>query len=260
MSTADEVLATPLQYLKGVGPRRAADLEHAGLHTVDDLLHRFPIRYEDRSRLQPIVTLKPGQSASIAARILSCGLRSTRRPGFKIFEALVADESGPLRAVWLNQPFLRDVFAVGQRVVFYGPVEARAGAALQLTNPQYEILDDEEGETIHTGRIVPVYEKTGTVTPKIQRRLVYDALQRLPAEVPDHLPEELRLRLHLPARHAALIGAHFPPSDAASRGSESLCHARPAPPHLRGSLPVPDRRPGETPRRRRRGEAGDRPR
>ena len=213
MSTADEVLATPLQYLKGVGPRRAADLEHAGLHTVDDLLHRFPIRYEDRSRLQPIVTLKPGQSASIAARILSCGLRSTRRPGFKIFEALVADQSGPLRAVWLNQPFLRDVFAVGQRVVFYGPVEARAGAALQLTNPQYEILDDEEGETIHTGRIVPVYEKTGTVTPKIQRRLVYDALQRLPAEVPDHLPEELRLRLHLPARHAALVGAHFPPSD-----------------------------------------------
>ena len=63
--TADELLATPLQYLKGVGPRRAADLEHAGLHTVEDLLYRFPIRYEDRSRLQPIVSLRPGQAASI---------------------------------------------------------------------------------------------------------------------------------------------------------------------------------------------------
>jgi ATP-dependent DNA helicase RecG len=126
--TADELFATPLQYLKGVGPRRAADFEHAGLHTVEDLLYRFPIRYEDRSHLQSIASLRPGRTASIAARILSCGLRSTRRPGFKIFEALVADESGPLRAVWLNQPFLRDVFAAGQHVVLYGAVEARAGA------------------------------------------------------------------------------------------------------------------------------------
>jgi ATP-dependent DNA helicase RecG len=213
VAAPDEVLATPLQYLKGVGPKRAADLEHAGLHTIEDLLYRFPIRYEDRSRLQPIATLKPGRPASIAARILSSGLRSTRRPGFKIFEALIADESGPMRAVWLNQPFLRDVFVSGQHAVFYGVVEARAGAGLQLTNPQYEILEDEEGETIHTGRIVPVYEKTGSATPKIQRRLVHEALQRLPAELPDHLPEELRLRLQLPARHAALLGAHFPAAD-----------------------------------------------
>ena len=99
-----DVLATPLQFLKGVGPRRAADFEHAGLHTVEDLLCRFPIRYEDRSHLQPIASLKPGRPASIAARILSCGLRSTRRPGFKIFEALIADESGPMRAVWPSTP------------------------------------------------------------------------------------------------------------------------------------------------------------
>src|SRR5262249_55807410 len=144
----EDLLATPLQFLKGVGPRRAADLERAGLVTVEDLLYRFPVRYEDRSRLQPIASLKPGQFASIAGRVLSCGLRSTRRPGFKIFEALVGDPSGGLRATWLNQPFLRDVFAVGQHVVFYGPVEMRGRASLQLTNPQYEILDDEEGETI----------------------------------------------------------------------------------------------------------------
>jgi ATP-dependent DNA helicase RecG len=108
--SSDDVLATPLQFLKGVGPRRAADFEHAGLHTVEDLLYRFPIRYEDRSRLQPIATLKPGRAASVAGRVLTCGLRSTRRPGFKIFEALIGDESGAMRSVWLNQPFLRDVF------------------------------------------------------------------------------------------------------------------------------------------------------
>src|SRR5205823_1173510 len=125
---SDEVLAMSLQYLKGVGPRRAADLARAGLVTVEDLLYRFPIRYEDRSRLQPIASLKPGQTASIAGRVLACGLRSTRRPGFKIFEAAVDDGSGSLRAAWLNQPFLRDVFARGQRVVLYGPVEMRGSA------------------------------------------------------------------------------------------------------------------------------------
>src|SRR2546425_5655967 len=207
-------LSTPLQFLKGVGPRRAADLERAGLITVEDLLYRFPLRYEDRSRLQSIATLKPGQPAAIAGRITVGGLRWARRPGFKIFEASVEDGTGSLRAVWLNQPFLRDILMRGQRLVLYGPVEMRGSASLQITNPQYEILDDEEGETIHTGRIVPVYEKTGAVTPKMQRRLVYDALQRLPADLPDHLPEEIRVRLGLPSRHAALLAAHFPPEDA----------------------------------------------
>src|SRR5689334_11342478 len=100
---ATDVLATPLQYLKGVGPRRAADLAHAGLTTVEDLLYRFPIRYEDRSRLQPIASLKPGHPASIIGRVVHCGIRSTRRPGFKIFEALISDASGSLRVSWLNQ-------------------------------------------------------------------------------------------------------------------------------------------------------------
>jgi ATP-dependent DNA helicase RecG len=184
------------------------------LTTVEDLLYRFPIRYEDRSRLQPIDSLKPGQPASITARILSCGLRTTRRPGFKIFEALVSDASGSLRATWLNQPFLRDVFAAGQHVVLYGIVEMRGQGGLQLTNPQYEIVDDDDAETVHTGRIVPVYERAGSVTPKMQRRIVFDTLQRLPASVPDHLPEALRLRHGLPARFASLLATHFPPADA----------------------------------------------
>ncbi len=213
MSASEEFLAASLQFLKGVGPRRASDLAHAGLHTVEDLLYRFPLRYEDRSHLQPIATLTPGHAASIAGRVLSCGLRSTRRPGFKIFEALVADDSGSIRATWLNQAFLRDVFAAGQRVVLFGPVEMRGSGGLQLTNPQYELLDDEVGETVHTGRIVPVYEKAGSVTPKIQRRLVHDVLDRLPADLEDPLPEALRLRHGLPARAAALRAAHFPPAD-----------------------------------------------
>jgi hypothetical protein len=161
-----------------------------------------------------IATLKAGQHASVSGRVLSCGLRSTRRPGFKIFEALVSDASGGIRATWLNQPFLRDVFAAGQQVVLFGLVQLRTQGGLQFTNPQYELIDEEEGETIHTGRIVPIYEKTGAVTPKIQRRLVYDVLQRLPEELPDLLPEDIRVRLALPTRRAAFVAAHFPPADA----------------------------------------------
>jgi len=212
---SQDLLSTPLQFVKGVGPRRSADLERVGLVTVEDLLYRFPLRYEDRSRLQSIASLRPGRAVSVAGRVSSCGVRTTRRPGFKIFEALITDDSGSIRATWLNQPFLRDVFVRGQQVVLFGPAEMRGHGGLQLTNPQYEVIDDEEGSTIHTGRVVPVYEKAGSVTPKMQRRLVHDVLEKLPLELSDPLPESVRLRMELPSRVAALHGAHFPPTDVA---------------------------------------------
>ena len=227
MTSPHDVLSKSLRYLKGVGPRRAADLERAGLQTVEDLLYRFPIRYEDRGTFQTIADLRPGEAASIAVEIVSCGLRSTRRPGFRIFEALARDGSGSVRAVWLNQPFLRDVLMKGQRVILYGALDLR-GAGRQLTNPQYEIVrrEDERSDAqgdedpIHTGRIVPVYEKTGALTPKMQRALVFRALQELEAAaaaatpLEDPLPADLRRRRELPPRREALRGVHFPDTGA----------------------------------------------
>src|SRR5947207_6534320 len=102
---SESFLATPLQFAKRVGPRRAADFERVGLITIEDLLYRFPLRYEDRSRLQPIGTLKPGRPASISGRILSCGVRFTRRRGFQILEAVIDDGRGPLRVGWLNHTY-----------------------------------------------------------------------------------------------------------------------------------------------------------
>src|SRR3954463_11401594 len=96
-------LETPLQFLKGVGPRRAADLQRVGLATVEDLLYRFPIRYEDRGSFQTIAGLRPGMSASVSGEVVSCGIRPTRRPRFKIFEMLVRDRTGMLRTVFFNQ-------------------------------------------------------------------------------------------------------------------------------------------------------------
>lgn len=213
---SEDPLATPLQFLKGVGPRRAADLARAGLTTLEDLLYRFPLRYEDRSRLQPIATIQPGRSVLVAGRVLGAEVRTTRRPGFKVFEVIVGDASGAIRATWLNQPYLRDVFTKGQQVTLFGPAELRGTAGMQLTNPQYELLTedgDSGSETIHSGRIVPVYEKAGSVTSKVQRKIVHDALERLPHELADPLPSQLLAQRQWPTRYAALLALHFPPSD-----------------------------------------------
>jgi len=216
-------LGTPLQFLKGVGPRRAADLEKVGLVTVEDLLCRFPIRYEDRGQFASIASLRPGQRASVQGEVLSAHVRPTRRPGFRIFEMVLRDASGSIRAAFPNQAFLKDVFKPHQRVILYGLVELRPGTGLQLSSPDYEILSGDGSEggdagedvTIHTGRIVPIYEKSGSMTPKLQRALVHQALQSLgpvTAEIDDPLPEALRRRLKMPERRAAFEATHFPPA------------------------------------------------
>jgi ATP-dependent DNA helicase RecG len=211
-------LDTPLQFMKGVGPRRAADLARVGLATVEDLLYRFPIRYEDRGTFQTIASLRPGVPASIAGEVIGCGIRPTRRPRFKIFEMMVRDQTGSLRAIWFNQPFLNDVFRPHQRVILFGKLELTPHG-LQLQSPQYEILRDEDSaeaeprgeETLHTGRIVPVYEKTGQLTTKMQRTLVHHALAQLPEQLPDPLPADVLARQTLLDRRTAIHDVHFPP-------------------------------------------------
>ena len=208
-----------------------------GLHTVEDLLYRFPIRYEDRGTFHTIAELRPGVTASVLGEVVGCGIRPTRRPRFKIFELVVRDRTGSLRAIWFNQPFLNDVFRPHQRVILFGKLELTSHG-LQLQNPQYEVLPQvaaEEGsggdagpagespavpdpvpddDTLHTGRIVPIYEKTGTVTTKMQRVLVHHALAQLPDVLPDPLPAALRARHDLLDRRTAITEAHFPPEQA----------------------------------------------
>jgi ATP-dependent DNA helicase RecG len=216
-----DLLHLALQYLKGVGPRKAADLKKAGLITVEDLLFRFPIRSEDRSRLQPIVSVKPGQTVAVSGEVLSATLQSTRRTGFRLFTALIQDASGQIQVVWPNQAFLKDVIRPHTHVVLYGKAEYWGSRGMQLTDPEFEVLrspassephttesDDLSG--IHTGRIVPVYERTGSVTTNMQRRLVWDALQQLPTELFDPVPADIRARERWPARADALRTAHFP--------------------------------------------------
>ncbi len=206
-----EPLRTPLQFLKGVGPRKAADLSRAGLQTVEDLLYRLPFRYEDRSRMQPIATLRPGMRVAVFGEVKSASVAVTRRRGFRIFHAVVGDTSGAVRCTWLNQAFLADVLKPHLMVVVFGDVKLDS-TGLHFLNPEFELVADDLS-SLNTGRIVPFYEKTGNVTPNMQRRLVRQALDGLPAEIPDLLPTPLRERLDLLPRRAALEAAHFPDND-----------------------------------------------
>lgn len=217
-ASAGSGLHAELRFLKGVGPRRAAELERAGLRTSDDLLHRFPLRYEDRSRLVRSSALRRGEAAAVRGQVVSTGLRHTRRRGFSLFEMLVRDDAGTFRAVWMNRPYLKSAFSPGQTVLLYGTPEWRDPGGLRLSNPQYELLGAEEGDGsgretgrgLHSARVVPVYERIGTLTTKQLRGLVHRALERLPTDLDDPLPAALRARRRLPDRRQALREAHFP--------------------------------------------------
>jgi len=226
---AEDVLQMPLQFLKGVGPRKAADLKKAGLNTVEDLLFRFPRRYEDRSRMQAIISLRPGMTAAISGTVLNAGLAPTRRPGFKLFSALVQDDSGQILAVWPNQAFLKDVIKSQQRIVLFGKVEIWGSRGLQITDPEFEIVKDQgsaigdqgsggedQGDAqLHTGRIVPVYERTGSVTTNMQRRFVWQALNQVADDGFDPVPDDILKRERWPNRKTALWQSHFPSADTA---------------------------------------------
>ncbi len=212
-----DLLQMPLQFLKGVGPRKAADLKKAGLLTVEDLLFRFPLRYEDRSRLQPIVSIKAGQTVAISGEVLHASLQMTRRAGFRLFTALIQDAGGQIQAVWPNQAFLKDVIRPHQQIVLYGKAEYWGSRGMQITDPEFEIIRETERDellTLHTGRIVPVYERTGSVTTNMQRRLVWEALEQLPRELIDPVPGEILAREAWPGRRESLWRTHFPESDA----------------------------------------------
>ncbi len=209
---SSDFISTPLQFLKGVGPRKAADLKRAGLVTVEDLLYRLPFRYEDRSRMQPIASLRPGQKAAVLGEVTSANLAVTRRRGFKIFHAVVSDASGAIRCTWMNQPYLADVLKPHLQIVVFGDVKLDS-SGLHFLNAEFEVVSDDLLR-LHMGRIVPFYERAGTVTPNMQRKLVRTALDLLPQDIADPLPAVVRERQQLVPRREAIEHTHFPPNEA----------------------------------------------
>ncbi len=206
-------LTTPLQYLKGVGPHRAALLARKGLHTVEDALFFVPLRHEDRTQLTPLARLQPGQSQTCSGVII--GL-SPPPPGRRRvpFSIMLRDESGYATASWFGAGYLGRVLKRGQRLVLHGRV-ARFKGAVTLQHPDFEIVESGEDDRLHTGRLVPVYSTTEGLTQRPLRRLLWTIVERFAPELPDTLPEPVRRRRALVTLGPALRAAHFPETEAA---------------------------------------------
>lgn len=214
-------LTTPLTYVKGVGPARAAMLEAKGLSTVEDLLSYVPFRYEDRSNVKTVAQLAPGEMATVIADVLSAKASGFKRRDLGMFEARFSDASRAILVCkWFHGGYLANVLAPGMRVALYGKVEYDGyNHELAILHPEFEILsgDDDEGEAaLHVGRIVPVYEAAGKVTPRALRTLMHRVLSTL-EPVRDEVPPHVRERLRLPARWAAIVETHFPAPDSDMR-------------------------------------------
>jgi len=208
--------STPVQYVKGIGPRLAEILAAKGLHTVDDLLHYLPFRYEDRLNPRGIAELRAGEMATIIGEVRNSGLFRTRR--MPIFQLTIGQGRSRLKCLWFNGTYLRDKFQPGQLVALYGKVEEGQGE-LQLKQPQFEILGEAEGdadqkasESLEIGRIVPIYESAGQgrLTSRWFRKIIHRALEDLGPDLPEGIPSSVRQRLNLLPPREALWKVHWP--------------------------------------------------
>ncbi len=217
-------LASPVQYVKGVGPQRARFLTRLGINTVRDALFHLPYRYEDRSSLIKIAELARHQLDTglntISGKVVSSEIitPNPRRPRLRLFELVIADSSGALKAKWFNQAYLKKLFKPGQEVVLYGIVKRNYwGSGFEMTNPEYEIIDDGDedpahsaADQIHTGRIVPVYRLTEGLSQKQLRNIMYAIVNSAVQSVQDDIPQEIITRRHLPGLRESLANVHFP--------------------------------------------------
>jgi ATP-dependent DNA helicase RecG len=215
-------LSTPVQFVKGIGPRLAEILAAKGIHTVDDLLHYLPFRYEDRLNPRSVAELRAGEMATVIGEVRNSGLFRTRR--MPIFQLTVGQGRSRLKCLWFNAAYLQGRFQAGQMVALYGKVEADRDGQLQIMQPQFEILGDiyEEGgadeaekkaaASLEIGRIVPIYESTGQgkLTPRWFRRIIRFALENLNPDLPDPIPAAVRAHLNLVSPREALWKVHWP--------------------------------------------------
>jgi ATP-dependent DNA helicase RecG len=231
-------LTTPVQYVKGIGPKLAGILATKGIATVGDLLNYLPFRYEDRLNPRGIAELRAGEMATVIGEVRNSGLFRTRR--MPIYQLTVGQGRSRLKCLWFNATYLQDKFKPGQLIALYGKVEqdSRSGE-LQIIQPQFEMLgdsgsdgaDDKAAASLEVGRIVPIYESAGQgrVTARWFRRVIRTALDDLTPEITEAIPAAVRERLALVSPREALWKVHWPE---AGESFEDLLSSR-TPAHIR---------------------------
>lgn len=197
-------LKTPLEQVKGVGPKIAIQLRTAGLETVGDIITFLPRRHDDFTGLAPIADLKPGK-VTIRARCESISTRPVRR-GLRLTTAVLADDSGKLNAIWFNQPYrTQQLGGSDDEFYFSGEFEYNYGR-YQLTNPTAEIAKD---MPVQAERLMPVYHSIHGLKSVTVRKVV-EKLRPLMSVLPETLPASIMRAEGLMGRAEAISAMHFP--------------------------------------------------
>jgi ATP-dependent DNA helicase RecG len=200
-----EGLDSPITVIKGITPTVANKFAKLNVRTLGDLLYFFPRRYVDYSRRKPISELIEGEEQTIIgtiwqARVATLGNRRGT-------EAIVGDETGNIRVVWFNQPYLAKSFRTNARVVISGTVGVFKGHKV-FESPEWELLKDKE--LIHTGRLVPVYPLTQGLYPRQVRKWTKETVDGYLWQLSDFLPAEIKTRCQLLDLPASIAQIHYP--------------------------------------------------
>ena len=200
---------TSIQYVKGVGPARKKLFEQLGVETIEDLFYFFPRRYEDRRNLISIAQLKVGEVQAVSGTILAHESRRSWYAKKHVSEIVIDDQTGRLVCVWFNQPYLERYFEAGKRVVCFGKVDIYKNR-LQMISPEYEVIANQEDESLSLSRIVPVYPLTRGITQRYLRKTIKSCLDNYQEQLHDELPVNLRNQYRLPNIKRSIGNLHFP--------------------------------------------------
>ena len=204
-------LDTPIQFIKGVGPKRAEVLHSLGISTIKDLLYYFPRKYVDRTSLSTIGSIQEGDEVNLVGRVKSVNLRRMKKGNF--VTANVADHTGSIRLMWFNAAdYIHQSLKVGDLLTMHGKVAAYKGSH-QIVHPEYDKLNANE-ISLTTGFIIPVYpltddlKKSGLENRNL-RKIIYLALQSV-ENIDDHFDTDLREQFDIQDLNTALRNIHYP--------------------------------------------------
>ncbi len=216
-NTLAQLAGIDVERIKGLSGKRGEKLRKAGIVTVADLLLHVPRRYVDRSRTLPLSDVPLDEEVTVVGTVKKVSVRRPRR-GLVIIEATIYDQTGLLKAVWVNQAFRERQLAVGTEVALSGTL-TRFRGSLQMQSPDADVLD-RPSESLVTGRIMPVHPTVGGIGPGYLRRAIHSALLKA-RPMPDPIPLEMRDRLGLLDRDTAIGDIHFPDQIEAAEAARS---------------------------------------
>ncbi|MDP6042909.1 MAG: ATP-dependent DNA helicase RecG [Dehalococcoidales bacterium] len=198
-------LDSPIEIIKGISSSLMTKFGKLGVKTVRDLLYFFPHRHLDYSQVKFISQLGEGEEQTVMANVWQAKVAILG--GRRGTEAIVGDETGNIRVVWFNQPYLTKKLPTNARVVLSGRVSLYKGRPV-FESPEWEMV--EAKDLIHTGRLVPVYPLTQGLRPRQVRKLMKEVVDQWAWQRADFLPPELRQRCDLLELSPAISQAHYP--------------------------------------------------